>query len=234
MDKIDEFFKKYKGGYFGIAAALIGTIMIIIAVILHSTAGPFNMFTHWISNLGIGPNGSMAVFNIGLIITVFAFTPFIIFMINFAWSEIEGKYIFVKKLLVIVTLIFAFLTLLGLFLVALFPMWPETIIMHFIGAMMFFLGSMFWTISMTVTLLLFREISIVQIAVTIGVVIVCSIFIGNIVFLMNTGGVTADISNFMTISGTPLWVRFWEWMYLFAILAYVFLTSIYILRYVEK
>lgn len=233
MEKINEYLEKYNG-YLGIAAASVGTIMIIIASILHATAGPFSFFTHWISNLGIGPNGSMYVFNIGLVITVFSFTPFMIYMIRFAWNEMEGEHILIKKFSVIITLILSILTLLGLFLVALFPMWPSTIVMHFIAAMMFFIGSMFWTISFTITLFLFRKISILQIVATVVAVVVVAIFLGSIVITMGSGIVVADIASFISTSGTFLWACFWEWMYLFSILAYVFLTSIYVIRNVDK
>jgi len=233
LEKINGFLEKYNG-YLGITAALIGTIMVIIASILHATAGPFSFFTHWISNLGVGPNGSMYVFNIGLVITVFSFTPFMIYMIKFALNELKSDSTLFKRFSVIATIILSILTLLGLFLVALFPMWPETIIMHFIAAMMFFLGSMFWTVSFTITLFLFRKISIVQITATVVAVVIVAIFLGNIVFLATTVGIPTDLAAFISTSGTPLWVRFWEWMYLFAILAYVFLTSIYVIRYIKK
>ena len=81
MEKLDKFYEKIDGSYFGIIAFLISAISVTIAQMLYMETDPsFSMSTNFISDLGTGPNGSDIVFNIGMILAGFFYIPFYVYI----------------------------------------------------------------------------------------------------------------------------------------------------------
>lgn len=77
MEKLDKFYNKVNGSYFGIIAFLISTISVTIAQMLYMEIDPkFGITSNFISDLGVGPNGPDIVFNIGMILFGFFLIPF--------------------------------------------------------------------------------------------------------------------------------------------------------------
>ena len=60
MEKLDKFYERINGSFFGIIAFLISGISIIFAQILYIEVDPsFNMSTNFISDLGVSCNGNV-------------------------------------------------------------------------------------------------------------------------------------------------------------------------------
>ena len=69
MEKLDRFYEKINGSYFGIIGFIISFISVLIAQMLYMAVDPsFSVTTNFISDLGAGPNGSDIVFNTGMIL----------------------------------------------------------------------------------------------------------------------------------------------------------------------
>ncbi len=230
MEKINEFLDdRKKGPLSGLLATAFGASMILIACILHSLAGPFNIFTHWISNLGVGPFGSNYVFNIGLFIEGFAYIPFFLSFVKFLWVKKGEKLALVRNIGTSIGLVFAFLALLGLILVTIFPMYLHLIYGHGAGALIFFSSASIFSVIFTLSIIINKKWSKWHIFVILGslcVIITLAMLVFNATLI--PGG--ADIFLFIE-AGTPSWMRFWEWMYMYAILTYIALTCVFVLKH---
>ena len=70
MEKLDRFYEKINGSYFGIIGFIISFVSVLIAQMLYMAVDPsFSGTSNFISDLGIGPNGSDIVFNNGMILS---------------------------------------------------------------------------------------------------------------------------------------------------------------------
>ena len=230
MEKINDFLDdRKKGAISGLIATGFGAGMILVACLLHSLAGPFNIFTHWISNLGVGPLGSNYVFNIGLFITGFLYIPFFLSFVRFLWLEKGEKLALLRNIGTFLGIAFAFLALLGLILVAIFPMYMHLIYGHGLGAILFFGSATVFSGIFTLSIIINKKWSkwhVLQIAASVFVMFV----LGMLMFNASLRPSGVDIFTFIT-PGTPSWMRFWEWMYLYAILAYIALTCLFMLKH---
>ena len=69
MEKLDRFYEKINGSYFGIIGFIISFVSVLTAQMLYMAVDPsFSGTTNFISDLGAGPNGSDIVFNTGMIL----------------------------------------------------------------------------------------------------------------------------------------------------------------------
>ncbi|MFX1445554.1 MAG: DUF998 domain-containing protein [Promethearchaeota archaeon] len=138
MEKLDKFYEKVNGSYFGIIGYIISAISVIIAQMLYMESDPsFSMSTNFISDLGTGPNGSNFVFNIGMIITGFFFMLFYVY-IGLYLQKINDN---VKSLKVGITA--GIIGSIGMILVGIFPLNPNdrfSYNMHIIAAGILFYG----------------------------------------------------------------------------------------------
>jgi len=126
-------------------------------------------------------------------------------------------------------IIFAFLALLGLILVAIFPMYMYLIFGHGAGALLFFFSATIFSGIFTISIVINKKWSkwhFLQIIATIFVIITLVMLMASAVEI--PGGV--DMLTFLS-QGTPLWMRFWEWMYLYGILSYISLMCIFVWKY---
>ena len=77
MVKLDSFYEKVNGSYFGIIGFIISFVSVLIAQRLYMAVDPsFSGTTNFISDLGAGPNGSDIVFNTGMILYGIFLLPF--------------------------------------------------------------------------------------------------------------------------------------------------------------
>jgi len=137
MKKLDKFYEKINGSYFGIIALLIWIVSITIAQILYMEADPsFSISTNFISDLGTGPNGSDIVFSIGMILTGVSIMPFYVYI---GWYLQKGENLNSLRIGMIAGLIGS----IGMMLVGVFPLNPNdniSFIMHIIAAGILFNG----------------------------------------------------------------------------------------------
>ncbi len=78
--------------YFAFIGTLISLITLIISIILYIQAdASFSFFTHFISFLGVGPNNSDIVFNVGIIISALFFPFFYVYLGGFLNDRVKGN-----------------------------------------------------------------------------------------------------------------------------------------------
>lgn len=220
-EKLNEFLEKY-GAYSGIISTFIAVIMLIVGTILHSLTEPMNMFTHWISNIGAGYNGSSEVFSILLITTVIVEIPFILDLFRRLMLENEEG-----GLLSVFTLIISLIVIIGALGVALFNL-KDFPLQHVISAIAFFMGSMLMMLSFSIAILKSSNFPKSQAIVGfIGTVIFLIFLLTFVPFLL----MGRDLVSLITGMGPELSLtRFWEWMSLFGLLFWSLETGIYLLR----
>ncbi len=141
MEKLDKFYEKINGSYFGIIAFITAAISITAAQMLYLAIDPsFSISTNFISDLGAGPNNSDIIFNIGMILTGVFLIPYFIYL---GWYLKKKD----KNLnLVIKGMIAGLIASIGLVLIGFFPLDPNNLFsynMHIITAGILFYGLLF-------------------------------------------------------------------------------------------
>ncbi|MFX1276898.1 MAG: hypothetical protein ACFFBP_21020 [Promethearchaeota archaeon] len=135
LNHIDPIFQVVPGNSFGFFGATVASLAVIISFILYISVDPtFTIFTHWISHLGAGPNGSNIVFNIGISITSFLLFLFYMYFIKEFRKKGANKY------LLDVFFISSIGTTLGLLFVAFFPY--DIVYLHSTAAFIFFFSGL--------------------------------------------------------------------------------------------
>ncbi len=130
-------YERVIGSHIILIGTIVGLLVLIASIILYISWDPtFSFMTHWISNLGIGPNGSSSLFNGGMI-----YAGIMIWL----YSLILARYLHKNgalKLLIIICFGCGLVLGVGLLLTGIFPM--ELVFgMHNIAAGLFFYGGMF-------------------------------------------------------------------------------------------
>ena len=123
--------------YIVVVGALIGFLTATTAILLYISGDPtFSFFTHWVSHLGVGPNGSDIVFNGGMVYSG---------IISWIYSLYLARYLHKNgalKILIIISLGCGIILGIGLLLLGVFPL--DLIFgIHNIAAGLFFYGGMF-------------------------------------------------------------------------------------------
>ncbi|MFX1276897.1 MAG: DUF998 domain-containing protein [Promethearchaeota archaeon] len=155
LERMEPIYKVVPATSFGFAAVINSLTALLISFILYISVDPsFSLFTHWISHLGAGPNGSNIIFNAGICITsVLLFLFYMYFIKDF---RKRGA----KKILTDLFFLSTIGTCLGLFLVALFPY--EIVILHSIAAFTFFISGLLSSILYAVLILITKGSKKVQ------------------------------------------------------------------------
>ena len=162
MQLLKKIYDKLSGGYFAIAGGIIGLTSILIAVILHSITVPVSIFKQFVSNMGIGPNGASVVFMIGLLITATMLLLFFPYAVNTLWIEGDSKGSKKKNLILIGGAIFSIIAIIGLYVLSIFNMSIDTIVIHAIGAIMLFMGAVIVVLLFTIALHIEKRSSKIQ------------------------------------------------------------------------
>jgi hypothetical membrane protein len=109
-------------------------------VLLYILGDPsFSVFTHYLSHLGIGPNGSDIVFNLGSMLSGIVM---VFFFLNLSVFLIKKE---VPKILVNLSLVFGLISSLGNFLIGFFPGDGSQDLHNFVASL-FFLGGLAYCI----------------------------------------------------------------------------------------
>ena len=211
MNKIDKFYQKFNGGYFACIGVAIAIISISLAFVLYmSVDSSFTIYSHWISNLGAGPNNSNVVFNSGMMVT----SLFTLLFLTFSFRNLQQKG--VNKELLKISFIAGLISSIGLFFVGVFPM-DSARTMHGVAASTYFIGMLSFSIFIGITELTSPKIPKLQaisgflVAVFFAAYLICGLLawsdIHSVIYLRN--------------------VIFTEWLTLFVILAWILERAIY-------
>jgi len=137
MEKLDKFYKKINGNYFGLISVFIAAISITVAQLLYMAVDPtFSITTNFISDLGTGPNGSDIVFSIAMILTGVLIMPFYVYI---GWYLQKRE----NQNSLRIGMIAGLIGSIGMMLVGVFPLNPNDIFsynMHIIAAGILFYG----------------------------------------------------------------------------------------------
>jgi len=207
MKQLDKVFKHVIVSYLVVVGALIGFLTAITAILLYISGDPtFSFFTHWVSHLGVGPNGSSVVFNGGMVYSG---------IISWIYSLYLAGYLHKKgavKFLTAISLGCGIILGIGLLLIGIFPL--ELIFgIHNVAAGLFFYGGMFSCIIYGITAYLTPGISKLQSIIGFSIASVFLIYI--------------------VVNSLPLNISFKmaaEWAVFFAIPTWILSQGILILR----
>ena len=164
-------FKIIPAEYFALASGLIGSGTFILSFILYSTNEPINFFTHYISNLGVGPHGSGIVFGIGMGISIASMIPFIYALKLWLWSDSK-----VTNAIFIASFIFG-ITSFASFIIVLFYDMKSALMIHDISAAVFFVSTVLMTLFLTIVMELEGKISTIQWICTTNLLVIAIIFL---------------------------------------------------------
>jgi hypothetical protein len=240
---LDKFYNRIPGSYWAIIGGFFGLLVIIIASILHSITEPISFFTHWVSNLGWGPNGSAPVFRIGIIILGCVLAPYIIFLTRFLWVEHEEEHAKRRNLIIICGLVSSVIALTGLLCVSFFgDIGQSRFFLHLVGAVVYFFMVIWLMIFYTLSMVLNKKWNKFQVLITIiNIVVLLSLFISAIPFFLNYVN-PEFISLFQNMSAAeriaflngiiPLtkWLTFFEWIYILSNCTWFIVTGIHTLK----
>ena len=207
MKLIDKVLSHVVVSYIVVVGALIGFLTAITAILLYISADPtFSFLTHWISHLGVGPNGSDIVFNGGMVYSGIISWVFSLYMAGYLHKKGAIKF------LIIISLGCGIILGIGLLLLGIFPL--EIIFgIHNVAAGLFFYGGMFSCIAYGITTYLTPSISKLQ---SIIGFMIATVFLAYII-----------------INSLPLTTSFKmaaEWAVFFAIPTWILSQGILILR----
>jgi hypothetical membrane protein len=207
MNHKDKLFYNTYVSHIIVIGALIGFLTAITAIILYILADPtFSFLTHWVSHLGVGPNGSAVVFNGGMI-----YSGIICWIYNMYLSGYLHKKGAVN-FLILISLVCGVILGVGLLLLGIFPL--EVIFgIHNVAAGLFFYGGLFSSIFYGITTYFTPRISKYQ---SIVGFLVATIFL-----------------SYIIINSLPIGISFKmvaEWAVFFAIPTWILSQGILILR----
>lgn len=218
MNLINKFYEriKGKGSYFGFTGVLISLISILTSIFLYIQADPsFSFFTDFISYLGVGPNNSDIVFNVGVIISAPFMFLFYLYLGAFLMSRVETQ-----KGILIIAIIAAVFNCIGNILLAVYTN-NSNLAMHLIGAYIAF-GAYF----ALACIFSFVEMNMSEFnrLIAISGFIPCILLIGHIVllFILYYTGIFPALPIFI------------EWVMFFIMMGWIGIQCLYIFMLDKK
>ena len=207
-----DLFKIIPAEYFALASGIIGSLTFILSFILYSLGEPINFFTHYISNLGVGPHGSGIVFGIGMGLTVVLMVPFIYALKLWLWSKSK-----IINAIFIVSYSFGLISFTS-FIIVLFYDMENAAVIHDISAAVFFFTTVLMTLFLTIVMELEGKISTIQWICTTNLLVISIIFLPlyfrTIITMYPLEMLTLDDWVIMMSSLDPKMdgVRYFEWI----------------------
>ncbi|MBN1800877.1 MAG: DUF998 domain-containing protein [Candidatus Lokiarchaeota archaeon] len=204
LDHVSPIYRVVPGYLLGIIGVFVASISILAAFLLYMTVDPsFTPFTHWISHLGIGPNGSNIVFNIGISVSS-------VFLFLFYLHHIkEFRKLGANKTITDCLLVSVIATCAGLIFIAIFPY--NITLLHGIAANVFFLGGLNSCLLYSVLIIITPKVS--KLHAIVGFVS-AALFIFHIL----NSVITSFTIKLQTKEFDAELTKFSEWLALFAIL----------------
>jgi hypothetical protein len=131
----------------GIFGGLQGVFVIAFSSILHYMVEPFTFASHWVSNMGVGPNGSAFAFNYGLMISATLMGMFIVALTVKLWG-FQQKGV---RSMALIGGANGVAAVTGIFILTINPMFGN-IMLHAIGAYMYFTNSIIFFVFATLAM----------------------------------------------------------------------------------
>lgn len=244
---LDKFYAKIPGSYWGIISGIFGLLVFLVATVLHSITEPLSFFTHWVSHLGWGPNGSEPVFKIGLIILILLFIPYIIFLTRLLWANRGEDIAKIRNVLTTFGLICSVATAIALVFVSLFGnIGQREFLLHLIGATVYFFVVMGLISFYTASMILDNKASKSQLIITlINMILLNALILSSIPFLVNyvnpaftytfqTMTTTERIAFLESAIPQTVWLTFFEWIYVISTLTWFIVTGIHTTKIERK
>ena len=223
MKSIDRFFDKVPGSYFGLASGLLSLLVLVLAALLHSITDPITPFNHFISSLGVGPNGARLVFSVGIPLSGIVAVPYFVYLSRFLWSKSEeggaGKNTFV-----LAGFLSAIASVVGLLMLCIFDLSHDKLSLHAVGSAIFFSGAVGAVVLYTIATVMASKWSRPQLAMGVTVIVVC--------LLMAGSAALSDASAESLAETGPeyKWPRFFQWLSVITIDAWLIVMSLHTLR----
>ncbi|MFW9954697.1 MAG: DUF998 domain-containing protein [Candidatus Thorarchaeota archaeon] len=90
--KIDAFYGRLNGSYYGIMAVVTSVVSLVFAILLYVGIDPsFSFLTHYLSTIGASPTVAGLVYTLGMLITNLFRVLFALFIIRFFQLKGSGK-----------------------------------------------------------------------------------------------------------------------------------------------
>jgi len=209
------FFDKIPGYYFGLLTVFFGGISIILSYILYTSIdNSYSIFTHYISDLGIGPNGANLSFAFGLpIMSLMAFF--------YHLSEIyRSKKLAIYRFLLVPVWLSIISNAIGGILAGIFDI---TFLMHSVAAFLYFTGVILYYLMLLILTIVEKNVNKTELILYAIVFGTSSFFLGIslISFLF------PDLSDIISITFT-------EWIAVFSYLPAILIRSLYLLQMNNK
>ena len=120
MTLSDYLNEKFNGAYFIMIGSAVSFIFVLTAIGLYLSVDPsFSLFTHWISDLGIGPKNAAIVHSVGLYYSSIFMICACLFL-SFYLIKMGTQKIYVQ-----IALIPSIISAIGIFFLAVFPLEQE-------------------------------------------------------------------------------------------------------------
>jgi len=232
---LDKFYQRFPGSYWGLLGGTFGLIMILIASLLYSLTEPISFFTHFVSHLGWGPNGSEPVFRIGIIILGCLMAPYIIFLNRLLRVEKGEKNYTLRKLISILAFISAVFSLIGLFMVSIWGNINQVgFFLHLVGAVVFFVMAIGFMLLYTILMVFNKKWSKIQLVCTLVVLFFCVAMVLSAIPLVNNidlEGLSGSVNEVLAaILPYTTWLTFFEWLYILGVCVWFIITGLYTLK----
>ena len=229
--KIPAYLKKtfsktgtFRWDYWFIFGAIYAFMVIVVSSFLHYIVSPFSPLSHWVSNLGIGPNGSDLVFNYGLMGTAILYFAMAIFM----WRKFQGVSETADKMLVFSTIL-GISAVVGIFILT-NNLMSSGSRLHIIGAYLFFVCTPFFTGMSTGVFALTntgvsRSLKFVTLFhVLMSILMIPASFISSALLDVGSGGMLGSADPGFAV------VRVIEWLAVLSFFAWIFQAGIHLLQ----
>ncbi len=245
FEKESKFFQRVPGGYFAIFGGVFFSFALLVAVILHSLTEPVSMFQHFVSNMGIGPNGAPLAFSVGLLVIAACLYPLVIHASQLLWMDASQPRAKWNNRLVLLAFVIAMFAIPGMIIIAFFSMAPETILWHAVGAILFFGGTMMYGALYWICIELHKDATRLLRICTAVVFGFFAAFMGALVSLMMQypeefaafladpmAAISALLGN---TTDTKLgWIRFFEWWLILSMVAWNFCLGVFAVQIARR
>src|SRR5271157_2456174 len=245
FQKESKVFHKIPGGYFAIVGGFIFIALLLVAIVLYSLTVPINWFNQFVSNLGIGPNGSAIAFSIGTFIIAVCLYPLVLHAGQLLWMTPDQNRAKLNNRMVIIAFILAMFAIPGLILVAFFNMGPATILVHGIGATLFFVGTALYGGLFWLCIEIHKDSTFLLRICTLAVLGFFICFMGAVVILVAQN--PSEMATFLAspssyiirilgdVTDTRLaWIRFFEWWFILAMVAWNLYLGYHAVKMAQK
>jgi len=213
MSLLDKFYEKINGSYFAfLSSGLLLISLLIASAIYYISDNSFSIMTHWVSDLGEGPNFSNYIFNIGEISSGICSILFFLFLTRILYKENK------MKVFLLCSFIIAIVASICISLAGAFPMYTKPLI-HFAVATICFVGFFISFIIYGYIESLIEEIPKIYSIISYIVSLIIIIFM--ITFLL-------DEANLINLREFYL---FFEWMSVFSIIIWFISHGICTLKF---